>query len=70
MPMIVSLTGVCGVRLVWIAIVFNMERYHMVETVYVSYPISWIITTLIHVVTYLVVRKRVMARITGREAQN
>ena len=70
MPMIVSLTGVCGVRLVWIAIVFNMERYHMVETVYVSYPISWIITTLIHVVTYLVVRRRVMARITGREAQN
>ena len=66
MPMIVSLVGVCGVRLVWIATVFGIEQYHRVETVYISYPISWIATFLVHVVTYFAVRKRVLARMSGR----
>jgi Na+-driven multidrug efflux pump len=68
MPMIVSLVGVCGVRLVWIATVFGIEQYHRVETVYISYPISWITTFLVHVVTYFAVRKRVLARMVGRSA--
>lgn len=66
MPMIVSLVGVVGVRLVWIATVFPIPEYHLVETIYVSYPISWIATFLVHVVTYFAVRKKVMARITGK----
>ncbi|MCR5830004.1 MAG: MATE family efflux transporter [Lachnospiraceae bacterium] len=65
MPMIVSLVGVVGVRLVWIALVFRLPQFHVVETIYVSYPISWIATFLVHVITYFAVRKRVMARIAG-----
>ena len=65
MPMIVSLAGVCGVRLVWIATVFGIEEYHRVETVYVSYPISWVFTFIVHTVTYFAVRKRVLARMSA-----
>lgn len=58
MPMIVSLLGACGIRLLWIATVFRIERFHMVETVYLSYPISWIITFFVHVICYIIVSRR------------
>ena len=58
MPMIVSLLGACGIRLLWIATVFQMESFHRVETVYLSYPISWFITFAAHVLCYLLVRRK------------
>ncbi len=61
-PMIVSLLGACVFRLVWIATVFQMEQFHSIETVYISYPISWTLTFLAHVVTFIIVRKRLKKR--------
>ena len=58
-PMIVSLAGACGLRILWIATVFQIEKYHMIETVYISYPITWVITFLAHVVCFLIVWHRV-----------
>ena len=63
-PMIVSLCGVCGIRLVWLFTVFEMEEYHLVETVYVSYPISWLATFLIHLGSYIVISRK-MKKMTG-----
>ena len=57
-PMIVSLLGACAFRLLWIATIFQIDRFHMIETVYTSYPISWTVTFLAHVVTFLIVRRR------------
>lgn len=59
MPMIVSLLGACGLRLLWIATVFRIEQFHLVETVYLSYPISWVITFVAHVVCYLVAARKI-----------
>lgn len=53
-PMIVSLMGACVLRLVWLATVFQVPEYHKLETVYISYPITWIITLLVHLVTFLI----------------
>jgi len=61
-PMIVSLLGACAFRLLWIATVFQIERFHTIETVYTSYPISWILTFLAHVVTFIIVRHRLKKR--------
>ena len=58
MPMIVSLLGACGTRLIWIATIFRIESFHRIETVYIAYPISWFLTFAAHVVCYLVVRKK------------
>ena len=41
-PMIISVLGVCGVRLLWIATVFN--AYHTTDCLYLSYGVSWTIT--------------------------
>lgn len=56
MPMIVTVVGVCGVRIVWIYTVF--AYYHSLFWLYVSYPVSWIATLFIHCICYFVVRNR------------
>lgn len=57
LPMIVSLTGVCAFRVIWIFTVF--KSVHTQFSLYVSYPISWIITMLVHALCFMVVRKKV-----------
>ena len=58
-PMVVSLLGACVLRLVWIATVFNIPEFHVIETVYISYPISWAVTALVHAVCFVFLLKRV-----------
>lgn len=58
MPMIVSLIGACGLRLVWIATVFNIEKYHAPRTIYMSYPMSWAITASVHLICYIIVKRK------------
>lgn len=58
MPMIVSLVGVCGLRLLGIATVFQMERFHTISTVYVLYPITWFITFVVHTICFVRVQKK------------
>lgn len=56
MPMIVSLLGVCAFRIVWIFVLFRMEQFHTIETVYCAYPVSWILTLSVHIICFIVVR--------------
>ena len=58
-PMLVSLVGACGFRIVWIFTIFQMDRTP--ENLYISYPISWAITGAIHVLYFLYVRKKAFA---------
>lgn len=51
MPMIVSLIGSCVMRVVWVYTVFN--HYRTLESLFVSYPISWILTTLVHLICFI-----------------
>jgi Na+-driven multidrug efflux pump len=41
-PMIISVLGVCGIRLLWIATEF--KAYPTTQCLYLSYAVSWIIT--------------------------
>ena len=59
MPMIVSLLGACVFRVVWIYTVFQWDR--TLHTLYVSYPVSWTLTALVHAVCFAVVRSRIKA---------
>lgn len=60
MPMIVSLMGACVFRLVWIATIFHMDRFHSVQVVYDSYPISWIVTNIVHIICFMWAMKKIM----------
>ncbi len=56
MPMIVSLTGACLLRIVWILTLFAAQPTQTV--LYLSYPVSWFVTFATHFVCYMVVWKK------------
>ncbi len=58
MPMIVSIVGVCVLRLIWLATVFQIPEFHKIETVYLSYPVTWILTSLVYIVIFVWIRIR------------
>lgn len=63
MPTIVSLIGSCGLRILWLNTIFKIEQFHTIETIYWSYPISWVVTFLAHVACFLWVRRRMEKKI-------
>ncbi len=56
MPMIVSLTGACIFRVVWIMTVFAANL--TLDILYVSYPISWAVTFSVHLLCYFFVARK------------
>lgn len=50
-PMLLTCGGVCVLRILWI--LFLLPIYPYFETVVVSYPITWVITSVLFVVYYL-----------------
>ena len=63
MPMIVSLIGACGLRLLWIATLFQTSRFHTMPMLYLSYPVSWIITFSAHVVCFVWAMRRLRVQL-------
>ncbi|MEG1608387.1 MAG: MATE family efflux transporter, partial [Clostridia bacterium] len=57
LPMIVSIVGVVGVRILWVYTVF--AKTQNLDMLYWSYPISWVFTALVHFVCIMIVEKKV-----------
>lgn len=55
-PTIVSLTGACLLRIVWIATVFQLSP--TLFTLYLSYPVSWTVTFLAHLICFIIFYRR------------
>ena len=55
-PMITSIIGVCGFRVIWVLFIFSQNRN--IGLLYASYPISWIFTGIILICCFLVVYKK------------
>ena len=60
-PMMISILGVCGLRIVWIYTIFAWK--HTLPALYVSYPISWVITVAMHVVCFVYFWKRIRRKL-------
>lgn len=56
-PMLLSIIGTVGTRVVWIFGVFPHHR--SLAALFLSYPVSWIVTILLQVVCFYFVRKEV-----------
>ena len=57
-PMIMSVLGVCGVRIGWILTVFQIPQYHTPFSLFVSYPISWGFTFMAQMAAFWIVYRR------------
>lgn len=66
MPMLVSLSGACLFRVVWIYTIF--KQYHTLKCLYWSYPISWTLTFLVHLLCFVVVYRRLYRKFPQKEA--
>ena len=61
-PMIVTLLGACAFRILWISTVFQIPRFHTVQCIYWSYPISWALTFLVHLICLSLALRRIYRR--------
>ncbi|MBE6689547.1 MAG: MATE family efflux transporter [Ruminococcaceae bacterium] len=55
-----SLIGACGFRLLWVATVLPLHR--TISTLFLCWPLSWIVVVIMHAVTILAVKKKAMKR--------
>lgn len=59
-PMLISLTGVCGLRIVWIYTIF--QRIHTLDILYLSYPVTWAVAALAQMICTWIVWKKIKTR--------
>lgn len=59
--MIISLIGSCVLRVLWISFVFPLVP--TLETIFISYPVTWLITTAAAFITGLIVLKKKITKI-------
>ena len=59
-PMILSIIGTVGVRILWIFVFFPMHR--SLYFLFISYPGSWIATIVMQVICYMLVRKKIASQ--------
>ena len=57
-PMVISVLGVCGIRIGWIYTIFQIPRFHTPQCLYLSYPVSWTITFLFQMAAFLMVYRK------------
>ena len=62
-PMILSIIGTVGTRILWIFWVFPQHR--SLYTLFISYPASWAITIAMQVVCFVLVRRKVHEQLKG-----
>lgn len=62
LPTVVTLLGVCVFRVIWVVGLLSIPAFHSVITVYLSYPVSWALTFGAHLVCFIWVKKRVLAK--------
>ena len=50
-PMLLTLSGICALRVAWILVAFPLNR--TIETVEASYPLTWSVTSILFAIYYL-----------------
>ncbi len=66
-PMIISIVGTVGLRILWIYFIFPYRRD--MTFLFASYPVSWIGTCLMQAICYIVINRKVMKKAKKADAQ-
>ncbi len=67
-PMLITCFGVCGLRILWIAIAVPL--FHTMQMVAMNYPVTWVVTAIVFIIYYCRMNwlKRCIRR-SGRKAE-
>ena len=58
MPMIISVLGVCVLRVGWIYSVFQIPQFHTPQGLLISYPISWVLTFAAQLTAFFIILRK------------
>lgn len=56
--MVITVLGICGIRILWIATIFQIPRFHSQTLLYVSYPLSWVITFIVQMIAFTIIFRK------------
>lgn len=70
LSMIITVLGICGIRILWIYTIFRIPAYHTQQCLYISYPLSWVLTFIVQMIAFVVVFRKCerQAKMTVEEA--
>ena len=66
-PMMISLVGICGFRVLWIMTVFQIPQFHTPRCLYLSFPLSWALTAAVQLVAFLLLCRKRERRLAASE---
>lgn len=52
-PMVISILGICGLRIFWIYTIFQIPKYHTPQCLFFSYTVTWVVTFLCQMAAFL-----------------
>lgn len=67
LSMILTVLGICGIRILWINTVFQIPAYHTQPILYISYPLSWTITFIAQAIAFFAVFCKVRRQAERKE---
>lgn len=70
LPMFVTVIGVCGIRLLYIGTIFTLPQFHNCTMLFVSYPISWGVTFLAHLICFVVILRKLLKKANSAQIEN
>lgn len=59
-PMIITIFGTCALRVVWVYTIFTLNPTW--QMLFLSYPISWLVTGVVQIIAFLYLKKRAVAK--------
>ena len=58
-PMVTSMAGICGFRILWILFVFPHDPFHSAQGIYLAFPLSWTLVIIANSLALLLILRRV-----------
>lgn len=52
-PAIVAFLGSCALRILWLLTIFQVPQFHTCFIIFLSYPISWLVTWVSHTICFI-----------------
>ncbi len=62
LPMIITLIGACGLRIVYLSTFFQIPRFHTYQCIFYSYPLSWGVTFVFLTVSFVLIMRKIERR--------
>lgn len=62
-PMIITVFGTCVLRVAWVYTIFPLSPTW--QMLFLSYPISWLVTGVVQFIAFLFLKKRAMSKVTA-----